>query len=75
MNAAEWFVAIWLCVALPDGAEDCGLVIADGRFDSRLICRQALAFVVPAEVARVESAGWDVSRVRNTECRGPTNAV
>lgn len=75
MTSGSWFVAIWLCVGAPPAGEDCHLVIPRHRFVSELICRQAIEFVVPAELARISDLGWAITRVRKVDCAGPTLAT
>lgn len=69
-----WFVALWLCIALPDGAQDCALQIAPGRWPSELDCRQAVEFVVPEYLDTLERRGWQPDEVRRIRCLGPTRA-
>jgi hypothetical protein len=71
----DWIVAIWLCIALPGGGEDCTLQIPEGRWPTKFMCDEAAPYAIADEIEAIEARGWTVSRVRNAECRGPSQAV
>lgn len=70
----DWIVVIWLCIAMPGGAEECGLRVLDGRWPTEFMCHQAAPVAIVTEVEDIEAGGWTVSRVRSWDCRGPSRA-